>query len=134
MFVNGQCFITQLNLHQECLPARSSCTYCVYSFLYFFVCFKTISEREAEIMKLQEQLIEVKRAHEASQAALASQSSQSIQANDSTAAGDFSQTQHDELTKLKQEVLALNIMQSILDWFLLHFYEDVSKNNSCINV
>ncbi|XP_027875639.1 nucleoprotein TPR-like [Xiphophorus couchianus] len=65
---------------------------------------KTVSEREAEIMKLQEQLIEVKRAHEASQAALTSQSSQSIQANDSTAAGDFSQTQHDELTKLKQEL------------------------------
>lgn len=106
-------------------------------FIYFcaLLCvFKTVSEREAEIMKLQEQLIEVKHAHEASQAALASQSSQSTQANDSTAAGDFSQTVHDELTKLRQEVLALNIMQSILDWFLLHFYEDISKNNSCINV
>ncbi|XP_043990066.1 nucleoprotein TPR isoform X2 [Gambusia affinis] len=65
---------------------------------------KTVSEREAEIMKLQEQLIEVKHAHEASQAALASQSSQSTQANDSTAAGDFSQTVHDELTKLRQEL------------------------------
>ncbi|XP_054888551.1 nucleoprotein TPR [Poeciliopsis prolifica] len=71
---------------------------------------KTVSEREAEILKLQEQLIEAKHAHEARQAALASQSSQSTQstqstqANDSTAAGDFSQTVHDELTKLRQEL------------------------------
>ncbi|KAM4728904.1 nucleoprotein TPR-like isoform 2-T2 [Anableps anableps] len=65
---------------------------------------KIVSEREAEITKLQEQLTETKQAHEASQASPASQSSQSTQANDSTAAGDVSQTLQDELTKLRQEL------------------------------
>ncbi|MED6247973.1 hypothetical protein ATANTOWER_022758, partial [Ataeniobius toweri] len=65
---------------------------------------KTVSEREAEVKLLKEQVTEAKQAYEASQAAQANQSSQSTQASDSTAAGDVSQALQDELTKLREEL------------------------------
>ncbi|XP_015236386.1 PREDICTED: nucleoprotein TPR [Cyprinodon variegatus] len=65
---------------------------------------KTVSERDAEIKHLQEQLTEAKQAHSATRAAQANQSSQSTQASDSTAASEVTQTLQEELTKLRQEL------------------------------
>ncbi|KAM3865905.1 nucleoprotein TPR-like [Diretmus argenteus] len=62
---------------------------------------KTVSERDTEIKRLQEQLAE---ANEASRAAQTNQSSQSIQASDANTASDTNQALQEELAKLRQEL------------------------------
>lgn len=63
-----------------------------------------MTDREAEVKSLQEQLTEVTKAKEALQASQTSQSSQSDQTTDIRAAGDSSQAMQEELGRLRQEV------------------------------
>nr|XP_020480735.1 nucleoprotein TPR-like [Monopterus albus] len=64
---------------------------------------KVVSERDAHIKRLQEQLAEANQANESSQATQAT-SSQSIQTGDANAASDVNQALQEDLAKLKQEL------------------------------
>uniref|UniRef100_A0A671VH99 Translocated promoter region, nuclear basket protein n=1 Tax=Sparus aurata TaxID=8175 RepID=A0A671VH99_SPAAU len=66
----------------------------------------TITEHEAEIKHLQEQLMEAKQAKEAHEATQdnQNQNSQSIQASDANVAGDAYQVLQEEIAKLRQEL------------------------------
>lgn len=93
-----------LSVYSSILPLYS---YHLIHAFFSFLDHQTITEHEAEIKHLQEQLMEAKQANEAHEATQdnQNQNSQSIQASDANVAGDAYQVLQEEIAKLRQEVL-----------------------------
>lgn len=103
---------------------------------FSFLDHQTISEREADIKHLQEQLIEAKQNNEAHEATQANQNQNppSIQATDANIAGDANQVLQEEVAKLRQEVLYFKSWHHkiIFHPTFIHLYLSIDNHTSLL--
>ena len=105
-FISGLSFGTHEKHHAAVQAVTCDCSFLINFLGSPYLC-QTVGEREADISRLQEQLVEANQAVEASRASQAAQGSQPVPASNANSASDAAANQalQEELAKLRQEVL-----------------------------